>query len=189
MPPRQKLEITYTLIGDLVPDPLNPRKIDDAEFETLTHGIEFFGMVDPIIARSEDKLVIGGHQRLRVAKEDGQDEVPVVFLSGLSDKEARALNVLLNNRKAQGEFDTPKLLDVFAGLSDGADEFDLALTGFTVPEVEDLKLSILGPSGDGGSQEIPEQWAVLIDCPDESMQTELLKRFNKEGLKCRALIT
>jgi hypothetical protein len=35
----------------------------------------------------------------------------------------------------------------------------------------------------------PEQWLVLITCRDEPHQVELLKRFQTEGLDCRALLS
>jgi hypothetical protein len=38
-------------------------------------------------------------------------------------------------------------------------------------------------------QIIPEQWMILIDCATESKQTKLLARFQKENLKCRALVS
>jgi len=33
-----------------------------------------------------------------------------------------------------------------------------------------------------------EQWIVLVTCRDEEHQVELLKRFQEEGLKVRALV-
>lgn len=36
---------------------------------------------------------------------------------------------------------------------------------------------------------ITDQWIILIECESEHNQTELLDRFNAEGLRCRALIS
>ncbi|HZA25634.1 MAG TPA: ParB N-terminal domain-containing protein, partial [Dehalococcoidia bacterium] len=74
------LEITYLPIGELRQDPANPRRISDDELDSLTRSIRQFGLVDPIIARREDKTVIGGHQRLVAARRLGLKTVPVVFL-------------------------------------------------------------------------------------------------------------
>ena len=57
-----RLQMELIAIDDLRPDPANPRRIPDAELEALTKSIREFGLVDPIIARSEDKTVIGGRQ-------------------------------------------------------------------------------------------------------------------------------
>ena len=51
-------------IDDLRPDPVNPRKISDTELESLTHSLKEFGLLQPVLARHEDHVVIGGHQWL-----------------------------------------------------------------------------------------------------------------------------
>jgi hypothetical protein len=35
---------------------------------------------------------------------------------------------------------------------------------------------------------VPEQWLVLVTCRDEKQQVELLERFRREGVECRALV-
>ncbi len=52
------LQIEHVPIGSLHPDPANPRRISDAELEALTRSIRQFGLVDPIIARHDDKIVM-----------------------------------------------------------------------------------------------------------------------------------
>ena len=91
----QELEITQIPIGNLKPDPANPRRISDEELESLTRSIREFGLIDPIIARREDKVVIGGHQRLLAARKLGLKQVPVVLVD-LSADQARLLNLALN---------------------------------------------------------------------------------------------
>ncbi len=94
--------IVQIAIDDLIPDPANPRRISDEELESLTRSIREFGLVDPIIARAEDKTVIGGHQRLLAARRLGMKTVPVV-LTDLSQEQARLLNLALN--KVSGTWD------------------------------------------------------------------------------------
>ena len=36
---------------------------------------------------------------------------------------------------------------------------------------------------------VPEQWLVLVTCRDEKQQVELLERFGREGVECRALVS
>jgi hypothetical protein len=40
-----------------------------------------------------------------------------------------------------------------------------------------------------GIQDSPEQFVILIACRDEKHQVELLGRFQKEGLPCKALLS
>src|SRR5438874_12221840 len=89
------LNIQQVPIDDLRPDPANPRRISDAELEALTRSLKEFGFVQPVLARREDKVVIGGHQRLLAARRLGYKTVPVTFLD-LSVEQARLLNVGLN---------------------------------------------------------------------------------------------
>ena len=74
-----QIQIEQVPIGDLHPEPVNPRRISDQELEALTRSIRQFGLIDPIIVRREDKTIIGGHQRLLAARRLGYETVPVVL--------------------------------------------------------------------------------------------------------------
>jgi len=77
--------------------------------------------------------IIGGHQRLNVAKDLGYTEVPCAVVD-LSKAEERALNVALN--KMGGRFDNTKLAHLLKDLSLGG--FDTTLTGYTIKEKDEL---------------------------------------------------
>ena len=81
MPESTALEITNLPIRDLRPDPANPRRISDEELESLTRSIREFGLIDPIIARREDKVVIGGHSACSQPGRLGLKQVPVVLVT------------------------------------------------------------------------------------------------------------
>ena len=129
-----RLQMELIAIDDLRPDPANPRRIPDAELEALTKSIREFGLVDPIIARSEDKTVIGGHQRLLAARRLGLETVPVIFLD-ITKERAQLLNVALN--KISGDFDQELLARLLADLSE-TPELDLTLSGFDEKEIQQL---------------------------------------------------
>ena len=40
-----------------------------------------------------------------------------------------------------------------------------------------------------GLDEMPAQWLVLVTCRDEQHQLEVLHRFQKDGLACKALVS
>ena len=129
------LQIAQVPISDLHPDPANPRRISDAELEALTRSIREFGLVDPIIARHADKMVIGGHQRLLAARKLGYKTVPVIFVD-LPPEKAKLLNVALN--RIRGEWDQ----ELLARLLDDLEGADLTLTGFGDDEVKMLLKSL-----------------------------------------------
>ena len=128
----KELTITHLSIGDLRPDPANPRRISNDELESLTRSIREFGLIDPIIARMEDKVVIGGHQRLLAARKLGFKQVPVVLVD-LSEEQSRLLNLALN--RISGTWDQELLARLLADLS-AAPDVDVSLTGFSEDELQ-----------------------------------------------------
>ncbi len=135
---KTKIEIQHVPIGDLRPDPFNPRRISDAELESLTRSIQQFGMVDPIIARHEDQCVIGGHQRLLAARRLGYATVPVIFVE-LTVEQAKLLNLALN--RISGDWDNELLARLLSELGE-APEVDITLTGFEEDEIKNLLRSL-----------------------------------------------
>jgi DNA modification methylase len=132
-----QLQVIEVPIDDLRPDPANPRRISDAQIEALTRSLQEFGFVQPVLARSEDKTVIGGHQRLTAARRLGYKTVPVSFLD-ITLEQARLLNLGLN--KISGEWDQELLARLLADLS--TEEVDLSLSGFAEDEVSKLLKSL-----------------------------------------------
>lgn len=63
-----KRQIEYVKASQLKLAEYNPRTIAPDELERLMTSLLEFGFVDPVIARREDRLVIGGHQRIVGAK-------------------------------------------------------------------------------------------------------------------------
>lgn len=155
---KRRIEITYVKLSTLNPATYNPRKMTDEARAKLRRGLEEFGIVDPFIVRRSDRLVVGGHQRLKEAIALGFDEGPVVYLDQLTDQEAAALNVLLNNPDAQGEWDMPKLSELLSTLD--AEGFDATLTGFSEERIADIVTYEAEPgdsSSDGHDLTPPEK--------------------------------
>ena len=82
--PTTDLQIVHIPIDELHPDPKNPRKISAEELDRLTRSLREFGFLQPVIARHDDHIVVGGHQRLVAARRIGLKTVPVIFVD-LSD--------------------------------------------------------------------------------------------------------
>jgi DNA modification methylase len=134
------LQIVQVPIDQLRPDPANPRKISDAEMDALTRSIREFGLIQPILAQHDDKMVVGGHQRLIAARRLGWKTVPVIFLD-ISEDKAKVLNLALN--KISGEWDEQLLARLLADLSVVPD-VDLSLSGFDDEELKRLLKRIEG---------------------------------------------
>lgn len=147
------ISIRYVPIAALHPASYNPRVMPDDEMEALVDSIRSFGLVDPILVRRGDAMVVGGHQRLEAAKCLGLTEVPVVELD-LSDEQAKALNVAL--KKIGGTWDLPKLAELLASLPSDYQ----ALTGFDEAELKkvarDADAAIRALTDGANADAIPE---------------------------------
>jgi DNA modification methylase len=128
---QKQITVDNVPIDDLRPDPFNPRRISDAELEALARSIQEFGLVDPIIARREDRTVVGGHQRLRVARRLGLKTIPAIYVD-LSEERARLLALGLN--RISGAWDEALLARLLADLDD-TPNVDLTLSGFAHDEI------------------------------------------------------
>ena len=89
--------------------------------------------MEPIIV-NYDMTVIGGHQRLTVLKEMGYEEVQCVVVHIEDEHKVKALNIALN--KITGAWNEQLLADLIVDLQ--SVDFDVNLTGFEAPEVEQL---------------------------------------------------
>lgn len=146
----KSITIRYVDVDTLIPAEYNPRKHSDAERVKLIENIDKFGLVDPIIANSaagRANIVIGGHFRLKVAKELGYKEVPVVYLEIADIEVEKELNVRLN--KNTGSFDAELLKKYF-------DPKDLAEYGFSNGELNDFDMGITEEEIEEDDYDIPD---------------------------------
>ena len=125
------LEIRRMKISELKAADYNPRvelQPGDPEFDALKYSVEKDGLVLPIIWNEETGNVVGGHQRLAVLRETGEEyaDVSVVHMDEKTEKQA---NIALN--RVEGKWDDEKLRDLFAEL----DTDDIFSTGFSEAEL------------------------------------------------------
>lgn len=132
------MQIEKMELSDLKAADYNPRvdlKPGMQEYEKLKQSILEFGFVDPPIYNIQTGNLVGGHQRVAVAKELGLfNEIEVSVVDLPLDKE-KALNVALN--KISGRWDEEKLSILLNELDDEA----VNLTGFDTEEVDGLLAS------------------------------------------------
>lgn len=129
------MEIKELSLKELKPAAYNPRKKlkkGDKEYEKIKQSLLKFGYVDPIIV-NEDLTVIGGHQRLTVLKDLDYETAKCVIVN-LPKEDEKALNIALN--KITGQWDEALLADLLLDLQES--DFNLDLTGFEPPEIDDI---------------------------------------------------
>ncbi|MGA2514232.1 MAG: site-specific DNA-methyltransferase [Candidatus Limnocylindrales bacterium] len=128
------LTVEQVGIDQLRPDPRNPRRISEEELDALERSLRQWGFVQPIVARREDGVVVGGHQRLVAARRLGLTSVPVIWLD-LTPEQARLLGLALN--RISGSWDEQLLARLLADLQ-ATPDLDLSLSGFGEHEITDL---------------------------------------------------
>ena len=131
------MKIEKIPILSLNPAAYNPRKDlqpGDPEYEKLKHSIQAFGCVQTIVWNERTGNVVGGHQTLKILKEQGIQEVDCAVVD-LDEPREKALNLALN--KITGAWEKDKLFEVLRALEDEAN-FDLAITGFDEDELNQM---------------------------------------------------
>ena len=138
---KDKIDIHYYRSSELIMAEYNPRQLSKDQYSQLKDSIVRFGIVDPLIVNvnpERKNILIGGHQRLRIAKKLGYDTIPCVEVDLTYDKE-KELNVRLNKNVGSWDFDSlanffdvDELLDwgfkeeeLFSLDNGYSDEFDL----------------------------------------------------------------
>lgn len=184
-----QLNIVYVPVTELKPSEYNPRKWNEDQVGALSESIRRFGLVDPILcnnAPGRENVVIGGHFRLKVAKDLGHTEMPVVFITVSDLAKEKELNVRLN--KNLGEFDFNLLKDFgeefLKDVGFSSEELDAVFDLDDVtPEQFDLKKE-LEKIGIG---EVKVQKGDVYDldgsrlmCGDSTVEAELLKLMGEE---------
>ena len=107
------MKIVKRKIKDLIRAEYNPRKINKIQEIDLRESLIRFGLVDPIIInvnKERKNIVIGGHQRIKIWAELGNNDIECNELNLTLDKE-RELNIRLN--KSGGSFDDDLIKEFF----------------------------------------------------------------------------
>ncbi len=129
-----ELKVETWPIERCIPYCRNPRK-NDEQVDRMASAIREFGFRIPIVAKS-DGSVVDGHLRLKAAQKLGLKEVPVALADELTEAQVKAFRILANKSANWAEWE-PDLLKL--ELEDLQDmDFDLELTGFELPEVDDI---------------------------------------------------
>ena len=143
-------KIIHRDINSLIFAEYNPRQLTKDQYQNLKDSISRFGLVDPIIVnnnKDRKNIIVGGHQRVKVAKDMKIATVPVLEVDLTYERE-RELNIRLNKNTGEWDFDN---------LANSFDMEELTDWGF---EDEDLKL-------------FNKEWKEPIEKEfDENLETE-----------------
>lgn len=120
-------------LNTVKPNPWNPNKMTDRLRESLKHGLETDGWIvsQALLIWGEDEagkkqnVIIDGEHRWRMAVELGMPEGPMVFMNGLSEAQAKALTVKMNQKR--GNWDDAGLAALLKDIEFEIDASDLGM--------------------------------------------------------------
>ena len=151
------IDITYYKPTELIAAEYNPRQLTKDQHKDLTDSIKRFGLVDPLIVNTHKErknVLIGGHQRLKIATMLGLKEIPCVEVE-LNPAKEKELNIRLN--KNVGEWDWDALANYF-------DVGELTEWGFTEEQLGGVFTPDFQPVGIDEQPRLDEKKPV--QCPE-----------------------
>ncbi|MFH1033822.1 MAG: hypothetical protein V1806_04890 [Pseudomonadota bacterium] len=169
-------------VSGLKPASYNPRSISKAQLQALKKAMAEFGDLGGIVVNKRTGNLVGGHQRVKhlkpewfIFKEPYEDKTGTVALGHIetpwgrwayrevdwSPEKEMAANVAANRHG--GEFEDEGLKKLLAEV--GGLNFDLALTGFDLEEINELLGTAPEPAAPAAK---PKQAQGVQDQDDDS---------------------
>jgi DNA modification methylase len=135
--PAGALRIEWVPIGQLRPNPRNPRTHSKKQIKQIAASIRKFGFLNPVLVDG-DNMALAGHGRIEAARLEGLTHVPIIRFDHLSVAQKRAYLIADNKIAEQAGWDREILAIELSELIDllPAEGFDVSLTGFEAPEID-----------------------------------------------------
>lgn len=127
-------------VDDLIPYARNARTHSPEQVAEIAASIKEFGFNNPVLLR-DDKTIIAGHGRVMAARKLGLREVPCIYLSHLTEAQARAYVLADNQLATHAGWETEMLkleLDDLSALG-----FEPGLLGFGDDDLAALSAKVV----------------------------------------------
>lgn len=164
----------------------NARRHPAKQRDALRGSLNELGWVAPVIVSQRSGKILDGHARVEEAlSKDENAIVPFVELD-VSESEEKLIIVSYDPITLLADYDKEALDLLLQEVSTGDAGLQAMLAELAASEgiiPGELNQREIDPAL------LAEQWMIVIECQGESHQVKLLKQFEKEGLKCRALVS
>lgn len=196
-----------------------PGNYNEGDVSAIVRSIRRFGFVGTLRVWQNNELRGGNHSLMALLDIKRHGAIPELDLqyppkgvvvkknnwfvecndvSYLTETEALAFAIADNRTAALATQNDELLVSYLEHLNDISSDYPLII-GYDDDDVDLLKQILNGnydhsdeshaSSTDASPVALSAQYMILIECPNEIQQSELLQRFNSEGLKCRALVS
>lgn len=133
--------IAMIAIGDLTPWARNARTHSKKQVRQIAESIEAFGFTNPVLI-DEARTILAGHGRVAAAKHLGMAQVPCLRLDHISETEKRAYVLADNKLALNAGWDDDLLAAEMGALMSEDLDFDVGITGFTIPEIDGVMAAV-----------------------------------------------
>lgn len=147
-------------ITDLIPNAQNVRKHTKNQIDEFKKSVDKFGVIRPIVI-DENNVILAGHGLFETLKQQGKDEVEVMVINGLSEKDKKKLLLSDNKIYSLGVDDYSVIEDLLAELGT---ENDFEIPGYNSEILEELY----------GIKSV-QQDASITDTPEKQITQEAEK--------------
>lgn len=101
------LNIIYKKLSEIKEYENNPR-INNEAIEPVTHSIQNFGFLVPIVL-DKNHVIIAGHTRKKAAEKLNMETVPCIYAGDLTEEQIKAFRLADNKTAEFSEWDIEKL--------------------------------------------------------------------------------
>jgi len=150
------LKIEYLDPSQLTPYANNARTHSPEQIDQIAASIKEFGFVNPILV-DERGVIVAGHGRLAAARKLEMSQVPVIYLTHLTETQRRGLIIADNRIALNAGWDEELLKLELETLK--VEDFDLDLLGFDPTEIDDLLFS--------GEEDTSEEDEAVPELPEK----------------------
>lgn len=164
-------------------DPQNARVHGERNMQAIIGSLRAFGQVEALVVQRSSCQIIGGNGRYEAMRMLGWTQCRVAWVD-LSDMAATKLGLMLNRTGDLAETNDDMLAALLNQLQRAGED---VTDGWSQDELDALTDD--PPPVDDPVVNIVEQYLVLVTCRDEAEQTELLERFEAEGLDAKAMLS
>jgi hypothetical protein len=165
--------------GDLIPHELNWRTHPDDQRQALAALYQEVGFSRSLLAFElpDGRLkLIDGHLR----RDIDPDMMVDVEILDVDEAEARKLLLSIDSLAGLAGIESAALEQLTARTQTESEELDKLWRSLAAEEIDEDNEKI---------SRVVDQFLILVECDNESEQVRLLERFQKEGIRCRALVS
>lgn len=121
-------------VDQIFPNQKNTRKHSDKQIEELWKSVKKFGAIRPVVI-DENGIILAGHGLYEAYKRNGQTEVDVLVVNGLSEKDKKKLLLADNKIFSMGMDNYSAIEEILRELGQDA---DFEIPGYDADILEEM---------------------------------------------------